>query len=533
MLTRRNLLVTATATPFLSYTALSRAAHADTPKDILVMGKTLDDMISLDPAECFEFIGTEIDGNIYDRLVVPDENDPSKIQGQLAESWTVSPDGLTYTFVIRKGVKFASGKPVTAEDAAFSLQRVVKLNKAPAFIINQFGFTKDNAEQTIVAKDPNTLVLTIAQKQAPTFLFYCLSANVASVVEKAVVSANVQGDDLGNGWLKTNSAGSGPFVLRSWKASESVILDANANSGVKAKPKRVILKHITDPSAQLLQLQKGDIDVARDLQPDQIKKLQTDKDYKVTSAARSYIMYLAMNQKNATLAKPQVRQAIKWAIDYDAIQQNITPTTYQVQQAFVPQGFPGSIKDKPFHRDPAKVKALLAEAGVPDGFEVTLDHAAVQPTADIAQAIQANLTSAGIKVTLLSGESRQVITKTRARQHQLALLSWGSDYFDPNSNAEAFNVNVDNSDDARNRTLAWRSAWQDKDLSDRAIANVKETDGERRMVEYEKMQRDAQERSPFAMLLQSTEFAVMRKNLDGFAVAPMAAVTTYGKVSKS
>jgi peptide/nickel transport system substrate-binding protein len=533
MISRRNLLVTATATPFLSYVALSRAALADTPKDILVMAKTLDDMISLDPAECFEFIGTEINGNCYDRLVEPDVADPSKIRGVVAESWTVSPDGLTYTFKIRKGLKFSSGKPVTAEDAAFSLQRAVKLNKSPAFIINQFGFTKDNADKTIVATDPDTLVLSIAQKQAPTFLFYCLSANVAGVVEKAAVMANAQGDDLGNGWLKTNSAGSGPFVLRSWKASESVILDANPHANVKVKPKRAILKHIIDPSAQLLQLQKGDVDVARDLQQDQIKPLQGNPAYKISSAARSAIMYVAMNQKHPILSKPQVRQAIKWAIDYDAIQKNITPTTFQVQQSFVPQGFPGAIKDKPFHMDSAKVKALLAEAGVPDGFEVTMDHGTAQPVPDIAQAIQANLASVGIKVNLLSGESRQIITKTRARQHQLALLSWGSDYFDPNSNAEAFNVNTDNSDDARNRTLAWRSGWQDKDLSDRAIANVKETDGERRMVEYEKMQRDAQQRSPFAWLLQSTEFAVMRKNVEGFEVAPMAAVTTYHKVTKS
>ncbi|MCW3476044.1 ABC transporter substrate-binding protein [Limobrevibacterium gyesilva] len=528
MLTRRSLLVASTATPFFSYAAL-----AETPKDIIVIGKQIDDIISLDPQEAFEFTGGEVCGNCYQRLVVPDPANPSKIKGELAERWEVAPDGLSYTFHLKRDAKFASGKPVTAADAAFSLQRAVKLNKAPAFIVNQFGFTKDNVDGKIVAVDPYTLVLTIAEKQAPTFLFYCLSATVGSVVEKAVVMANAQGDDLGNGWLKTNSAGSGPFMLRSWKASESVILDPNPNARVPVKPKRVILRHIADPAAQLLQLQKGDIDIARDLQADQIKSVQGNPAFKITSAARSYIMYIALNQKHPELAKPQVRQAVKWAIDYAAIQKNITPTSWEVHQTFLPKGFPAAIDENPFHKDPAKAKALLAEAGLPNGFEITLDHASSQPQADIAQALQADLAAVGIKVALLSGESRQVVTKTRARQHQMALVSWGSDYFDPHSNAETFNINTDNSDNARNRTLAWRSAWQDKDLSDRAAANVKETDGEKRVIEYEKMQRDHQARSPFVLLLQSTEMAVMRKVVDGFEVAPMSARTIYEKISKT
>jgi peptide/nickel transport system substrate-binding protein len=294
----------------------------------------------------------------------------------------------------------------------------------------------------------------------------------------------------------------------------------------------VFYKHIVDPSAQQLQLQQGDIDIARDLLPDQLKAAQSNPAFKLSSAPQSYIMYLCLNQNVPQLAKPQVRQAIKWAIDYDGIQQNIVPTTYDVQQSFVPKGMMGSITDRPFKKDIAKAKALMAEAGLASGFELVIDHYNGQPGADIAQAIQANLGEIGIKVTLQAGEQRQVITRYRARQHQSAILSWGIDYFDPNTNAETFCVNIDNADTARNKTLAWRNSWQDVDLSNRAIAAVKESDAEIRAEMYISMQRDHHQRSPFALLLQATGWAVMRKNLQGFELAGLGLRTIFDQAVK-
>ncbi len=528
MLSRRALMFTATATPFFS---LAGEGWADTPKDMIVIGKAIDDIISLDPAEAFEFSGGEVTGNCYERLVVPNPANPDEIKGELAESWTIAPDGLSITFVLRAGRKFASGNPVTAEDAVFSLVRTIKLNKSPAFILNQFGATKDNVETMIVATGPLSLKFAIAEKFAPTFVLYCLSANCGSVVEKALVLKNEVNGDLGNGWMKTNSAGTGPFSVRSWKASESVVLDANPHSPLKTKPKRVFYKHIIDPSAQQLQLQQGDIDIARDLLPDQLKAAQGNSAFKLSSSPRSYIMYLCMNQNVPVLAKPGVRQAIKWAIDYNGIQKNIVPTTYAVQQSFVPAGVMGAIADQPFSKDSAKAKAMMAAEGV-SGFEITIDHYNGQPGSDIAQAIQANLAEIGIKATLMAAEQRQVITRYRARQHQMAILSWGIDYMDPHSNAETFCVNVDNTDTARSKTLSWRNSWQDADLTQRALAAVKEPDSAVRATMYAAMQRDHHQRSPFALLLQSTEWAVMRKNLDGFKLAPLSARTMFDQAVK-
>ena len=529
MIDRRTLLGTAAALPLLS-----RAAYADTPRDTLVMGEQIDDIVSIDPQESFEFTGTEILGNIYDRLILPNLADPTDIKPDLAASWSMSDDGLTMTFKMASGRKFASGAPVTAEDAAFTLQRAVILDKSPAFIINQFGYTAANVAEKIRAIDPETLAITVAEKGSPSFLLYCLSAAVGSIVEKKVVMSHAVGNDMGNAWLKAgNSAGSGAYQLRSYKASESASLEANPNANNPAKLRRFLILHRAEPSAQLLGLQKGDLDIVRNLTPDQLTTLAKDPAYTLVASPKSYINYLALNQSHPVLSKPQVRQAIKWAIDYAGIAASITPNTYEPHQSFLPKGFPGALTDLPFQKNIAKAKALLADAGVPNGFEVTMDHPSVAPFGDWAQAIQANLAEIGIKVTLLAGESKQVITKTRARQHQIAMVRWGSDYMDPNSNAETFNVNTDNSDAQKNRTLCWRSNWKDDDLTARAIEAQKEPDSARRIAMYERMQLDHQERSPFVLLGQQIEVAAMRKSVSGLELALLPDRSLFRAVTKT
>ena len=532
MLNRRTLLGAAGASPLIWATAFPVLAQS--PKDVVVMGMAIDDIVSLDPQEAFEFTSGEILGNTYDRLILPNLKDPTEIKGDLAASWSTSEDGLITTFKMTPGRKFASGNPVTAEDAAFSLQRAVTLNKAPAFIINQFGFTPQNVAERIKAPDAETLVLTVAEAGSPSFLLYCLSAAVGGIVDKKLVMSKAAGDDMGNAWLKAgNSAGSGQFVLRSWKASESVMLEPNANHPNPPKARRMIILHRPDPSSQLLGLQKGDLDIVRTLSPDQLTQIAKDENYVLISQPKSYINYLALNQSHPELAKPQVRQAFKWAVDYVGISANITANIFEAHQAFLPKGFPGALTDLPFKKDVAKAKALLAEAGVPNGFEITMDHPSTAPFADWAQAIQANLAEVGIKATLIAGESRQVITKTRARQHQVAMVRWGSDYMDPHSNAETFNINTDNSEAQKNRTLCWRSNWKDDDFTKRAIEALKEPDAGRRVAAYERLQRDHQERSPFVMLGQQKEVAVMRKSVTGLELALLSDRSRYAGLTKA
>ncbi|MFC0407292.1 ABC transporter substrate-binding protein [Roseomonas elaeocarpi] len=532
MTTRRSLLAGSAAAAF-AMTQAPRWAQAQSPAGVIVFAKQIDDLISLDPGECFEYTGSEVCGNVYQKLVTTPNSNPSELVGELAEKWEASADSKTFTFTLRDGPKFASGKPVTAEDAAFSLQRAVILNKSPAFIINQFGYNKDNVAKMIRATGPRTLVIETAESTAPTFLLYCLTAVVGSVVEKAVAMANNKDGDLGNAWLKQNSAGSGPYAVRSWRASDSVTLEANPNAATAPKTRRVILRHMPDPSAQMLGLEKGDIDIARNLSSDQLRQVKSNPNYVFQPQRKASLLYIGMNQKHPILSKPEVRQAIKLAIDYDAIQRNIVPDLYAVQQAFLPVGLPGALEDKPFHHQVAEAKALMAKAGHADGFEVSMDYASAAPYADIAQAVQANLAEIGIRLQMLPAESRQVITKARARQHDLSMGRWGSDYFDPNSNAETFAVNADNGDDARNRTSAWRNAWYIPDYSKQVWAAAKETDAEKRTAIYTSLQKELQEHSPYAIMLQEIEVSVSRKGVTGFDMGPMNDRHHYAAITKA
>ncbi|MFL5437649.1 MAG: ABC transporter substrate-binding protein [Myxococcales bacterium] len=513
--------------------AIPVAARAETPKDTVVMAKPIDDMISLDPAESFEFSGSELVDNLYDRLIGYDVKDVEKLFGELATNWSVAADGRTYTFKMRPNVKFHSGNPVTAEDAAFSYQRAVILNKTPAFILTQLGFTPQNAAQRIRALDPGTLVIETEKAFAPSFVYYALTSVVGSVVDSKLVKEHVKGDDLGNEWLKTNEAGSGPFKLRSWRPNESYTLDSNPQWYRGApKIKRLVARHVVEPATQRLLLEKGDIDYARSLTKDQLDSISRNKDLAIDQGNKGSILYVGLNQRNPILAKPEVREALKWLVDYDAIEKNILSGRFVKHETFLPRGFLGAIGDTPYKLDVNKAKALLARAGYPNGFSLTLDVESASPFTDVAQALQATWALAGVKASLVASDGKQLLTKYRARNHEAVIYRWGPDYQDPHTNAEAFAMNYDNRDDAKSKTVAWRNTWDIPEFTRRAGDAVLERDTKKRAAAYEQLQRDHLKVAPFVILFQEIEVAARRKNVDGFIIGPNFGTNFYYAISK-
>jgi peptide/nickel transport system substrate-binding protein len=509
-------------------------ARAETPEGVVVMAKTIDDIISLDPAEVYEFSGGEVITNVYERLMRFEPEDMTRLVGAAVESYEVSADGKTFTFKVRPGQTFHSGNPVTAEDLAFSLQRVVKLDKTPAFLISQMGFTKDNVDGMITAPAADTLQVTIGEDFSPSLVLNLLSAGVASVVEKKLALENEKDGDLGYDWLRTHSAGSGPFVLRGWKPNESVIMDANPAYRTGApKVKRVVLRHVPEAAAQRLMLEKDDVDIARDLTADQIQGLAGNPDVVVTEHPGSDTYYMALNQKDERLANPKVRQAFRWLVDYQGMADTFLKGQFIVHQAFWPRGFPGSYDETPFHLDVAKGKALLAEAGYPDGFEVQLDTFNTSPMLDIAQSIQSTLGQAGIKVNLVQNDQKQLFTMYRARQHQVVVLYWAPDYMDPHSNADSFARNSDNSDNPAVKPLAWRNAWYIPEITARTDAAVRERDTEKRMQMYRDLQKDLQEDGPFVIMFQPIRQIAARKSISGFVAGPTFDLVYYRLMAKS
>ncbi|WP_342361441.1 ABC transporter substrate-binding protein [Terrarubrum flagellatum] len=508
-------------------------AFAQTPKDTVVMAKQIDDIISLDPAEAFEFSGGEALANVYDKLVAFDVKDVSKLYGALAEGWTVSDDGKTFTFKLRPGLKFHSGNPITAADVAYSIERAVVLNKSPGFILTQFGFTKDNIAQTVKVVDERTIAITLDKAYAPTFFLNCMTAGVAAVVDSKVVKEHIKDGDYGNAWMKQNSAGSGAYILRAWRANEQYTLEANPNWYRGApKNKRVIVRHVSEPAAQRLLLEKGDVDFARNLSKDQMAAVSANPAIAVESGDKGYILYLGLNQKNPSLAKPEVAEALKWLVDYDAIEKNIVAGTFRAHEAYLPIGFLGAIADKPYKFDLAKGKELLAKAGVANGFTVTMDVRSIAPITDIAQAIQATWAQAGIKLELIPGDGKQTLTKYRARQHDIYIGQWGPDYQDPHTNADAFASNPDNADDAKVKSLAWRNAWNIPAMTKQTVDLVLEKVAEKRAAGYETSEREHQKVSPFVIMFQQIEVAARRKGVEGFVIGPNSDTNYYSNITK-
>lgn len=518
-------------------------AFAVTPADTLVEGFAIDDIITMDPGEAFELSTAEVTANTYDLLVRLDLSDTSKVKGDLAESWTISDDGLTYTFKLKPDLKFASGNPLTAEDVAWSFERVIKLDKSPAFILGQFGLNGDNVTEKAKATAPDTFVFTVDKPYAPSFVLNCLSATVGSVVDKKLVLEHVQivtpsadykyDNDFGNDWLKTHSAGSGRFKLREWRANEAAVLERNDNYwGEKAKLARVIYRHMKESSGQRLALEAGDIDVARNLDPNDLDAVAKNDKVVTTSAPKGTVYYISFNQKNEKLAKPEVRQAFKYLIDYDAIGSTLIKGIGEIHQTFLPKGVLGELDDNPFKLDVAKAKELLEKAGFKDGFSVTMDVRNTQPVTAISESFQQTAGQAGIKVDIIPGDGKQTLTKYRARNHDIYIGQWGQDYFDPNSNAQTFASNTDNSDDGKNKTLAWRNAWDVPELTKQTEAALLEKDADKRAEIYRKLQQEVLDTSPFAIIYQQIEVAGVRSNVKGLKLGPSFDTNFVGDITK-
>jgi peptide/nickel transport system substrate-binding protein len=529
-ISRRLLGATATAALLACY---GPAAFAATPKDTLVLAAAFDDIITMDPAESFEISAGEVMGNAYDRLVRYEVTDPSKLYGDIAKSWTFSPDGKTYTFELKSGLKFASGNPLSAEDVVWSLQRAVLLDKSPAFIMTQFGFNKENVKDKIKQTGPLTVTIETDKAYAPTFVLNCLTANIAAIVDKKLLLTKEVSGDMGYAWLKTNYAGSGPMKLREWRANELLVLERNDNYyGEKAKLARVIYRHIKESATQRLLLEKDDVDIARNLSPQDLAALASNKDIKTTSTPKGTVYYISMNQKNPNLAKPEVREAMKWLVDYGAIGDTLIKNIGVVHQNFLPIGLLGASTVNPYKLDVDKAKALLAKAGLPNGFKVTIDMRTVQPVQGITEAFQQTAKRAGIDIEIIPGDGKQTLTKYRARTHDMYIGQWGADYWDPHTNADTFVRNPDNADDAKSKPLAWRNAWAIPELTKKADAAVLERDGAKRKAMYEDMQAEFRRTSPFIMLYQQNEVAAYRSNVDGLRIGPTSDSTYVYRVSK-
>ena len=505
---------------------------AKTPPGVLVVAKNIDDIVSLDPGQAYEFTGGEVVSQIYERLV---EYNPAKIdelKPGLASGWKISDDGKSIVFTLREGAKFASGNPVRPEDVVFSFRRVIVLNKPPSFILKQFGWTPDNVEQMVRKTGANEVTITVAGNFAPSFVLNALGARVGSIVDAETAMKNAKDGDLGNAWLSRNSAGSNSYRLETWRPNETVVLVANPNAQHKAKTAQVVFAHVSEAATQRLMIEAGDADIVRNLGPDQIAAVTGKPGIVVETYPQAAVHFISLNVKHEKLNKPALWEALRYMIDYDGMANTLFKGQMKVHQTFWPVGFPGAVEDRPFKLDIQKAKDILEKAGIKD-LSIAVDMISSSPFTEIGQSIQATFGQAGVKVTLVPGATTQVITRYRARQQEAAILYWGPDFMDPHSNAKAFAYNTDNSDAAYQSTTTWRNSWMPPAaVSAKTMAALVERDPVKRLEMYRELQREILHNSPWAMTFQAQAQVALRDNVKGFVHGATNDLIVYRDVEK-
>jgi peptide/nickel transport system substrate-binding protein len=297
--------------------------------------------------------------------------------------------------------------------------------------------------------------------------------------------------------------------------------------------KRVILRHVAEPSSQRLLLEKGDIDMARNLTPDQIKGVEGNSDIRIDGYPKGTTVYMAANAGHPILGNPKVVQALRNLVDYEAMANSFLAGQFIVHQSFWPSGLWASLEENPYKQDVARAKSLLAEAGYADGFELTIHTLTNSPFPEIAQSVQADLAKAGIKASIVTLEGKTLWPKYRAREHDIILARWSPDYVDPHSNADAFAHNPDNRLEAKlTGVLAWRNAWADPSSNELAVMARNETDLGKRKAQYLELQRKLQQTGPYVIMFQQNEQVARNKSLQGFVSGSNFDLVFYRNVTK-
>jgi len=413
--------------------ALSSMSAMAQDEEVLVIGH-VESTDSLDPARGFTQTTGVINRVTYSTLVTFPDEDASEILPMLAADWSISDDGLAYTFVLRDDVTFVSGNPLTADDVVFSLKRLQNVRGNPSFLANNIA--------DVVANEDGTVTISLNDID-PAFL--ALLANYAfSIVDSETVIANGGTDaedafdtDEAEVYLNSTSAGTGPYILESWTREVQTVLVRNPDYwGEQPFFDRVIIQNIPEPATQQLTLESGDIDMALDLSNDQISAMTDNPDIEIFSDASVYTHFLLMNadpEVGGPVSDPLVQRAIRYALDYEGYKVLWGGRTPASNLVFVVAG--ALQEDQALTRDLDRARELMAEAGYPDGFSITLSYPdfswqGVNMNTN-AQKIQADLAEIGITVTLNPGELQVSLEEYRQGLQGFGYWFWGPDILDP------------------------------------------------------------------------------------------------------
>ncbi|GAB4382349.1 MAG: ABC transporter substrate-binding protein [Elainellaceae cyanobacterium] len=398
--------------------------------------------------------GNITDGNsiyvqqqIYDRLIDFEPGTAELVPG-LATEWSVSDDGLTWTFNLREGVQFHDGTEFNAEAVKTNFERWWDPNHPLGFrdagksyeIWSDLfgGYKGDEASllQAVNAPDANTVEFVLKQP------FAAFPAAVASGYFGIASPTAIEEAGADYGIAGSTAVGTGPFKFVEWRTGDRVVLEKNADywNGEPAAD-QLVFRIIKEPAARLAELRAGSIDFTVDLAPDQLAELQGDSNLAEVRRPSFNVGYLALNPSYEPLASKEVRQAIAMAINRKAIVDSFWSGLGVTDSHFTPPSMQ-EYQDAnlgEYEYNPEKARELLTQAGYPDGFDLELWYMPVSrpyyPTPKpIAEAFAADLGEIGINVTLNTKDwAAYLEDRQKAPGFQAFMLGWTGDYGDPDN----------------------------------------------------------------------------------------------------
>jgi peptide/nickel transport system substrate-binding protein len=490
------------------------ATASNGPKLVVARVK---DSVSLDPALASDGMSLNVTQEVMKGLV-DFKLGTFEIEPQIARSWQMSPDGRTWTFLLRSGLTFSDGTPIDAAAVKFNFDRW-RLISSPyhadfsyPYYASMFGGFPGLVAD-VEAPKADTVVFTLTRPFAP-FLHDLAMPSFAIGSPKAIR------DDL-RGFAQ-HPVGYGPYVLSEWVKDDHVTLAASSNYPVHAAYTTVTLREIGDQPAAVAAMQDGSADILSDPAPGDALALGKQPAFTVYFQPANNNSYLAMNLDRPPFEKLGVRQAIAYAVDVRGIVKSFYPKGALVADNWTPAGMLGenpAVKAYPF--DPAKGKALLAAAGYPKGFATQLLYPTVprpyltQPQR-VAETIRAELGAIGIAVALEPLEWAAFLKKVHNGEHAMCLVGWSGDNGDPDN----FMYTLLDRDAAHRPNAQNYTFWRDEKFHDLMIAGQVTSDNVKRAEIYREANAMIGAMVPAIPIVHVTVPIVVRSSIAGFVPTP-------------
>jgi dipeptide transport system substrate-binding protein len=482
--------------------------------------------------------GTSFDASrpVYSHLV-QFEPGTTKVVPDLAESWDVSADGLTYTFHLRKGVKWHSSKTYkptrefTADDVLFSFNRMWKTD-------NPFHGVSGGAYDYFNDMSMPDLLSSIEKVDDHTVKFTLKSPEAPFIANLAMDFAVIQSEEYAQSLLKAGKPelldqepiGTGPFTFVNYQKDAQIRYKANPDYYAgKAKIDNLVFAITPDAAVRYAKLKAGECQIMPYPAPADLEAMLKDPALTVMQQPGLNVGYLAFNTQKKPFDDVRVRQALSMAMDKKAIvdavyQGSGTPAKNPLPPTI--WGYNDSIED--YKYDPEAAKKLLAEAGYPDGFSTDLWAMPVQrpynPNAQrIAELMQSDLAKIGVKAEIKSFEWGEYRKRAQAGEHQMAQLGWTGDNGDPDN--FLYVLLSCNSAREGGQNIA---KWCNKDFTDLLEKAKKISNQDERAKLYEQAQVIFHKEAPWFPIAHSVVYMPMLKGVSGYKVSPLGSHDFYG-----